>query len=140
LDYATSANSDDAFRHADTFRTFRNARLASDVRSKADHRTFDTLTIVAADGTIFRSGFKLICLVQPGLRKYFLFSSDPNHLFIRSVSSRGGAARDRHEGWDGMRWTRQRRRARRLQGGFSIARKSVSISPARGRTALQRLD
>jgi hypothetical protein len=104
LDYATSANSDDAFRHADTFRTFRNARLASDVRSKADHRTFDTLTIVAADGTIFRSGFKLICLVQPGLRKYFLFSSDPNHLFIPRVSSltRGVSRSSRTLGWDAV--------------------------------------
>jgi hypothetical protein len=36
----------------------------------------------------------------------------------------------------GMRWTRQRRRARGMQGGLSIEGTPVSIHPARGRTAL----
>ena len=51
--------------------------------------------------------------------KIFSFPSDPNHLFIphRLIPQRG-AYRDRHGRWDGMRWTRQRRRARGMQGGL----------------------
>jgi hypothetical protein len=42
----------------------------------------------------------------------FLLTPNPNHFFISAVSSLNeGAYRGRHGRWDGMRWTRQRRRA-----------------------------
>jgi len=58
----------------------------------------------------------------PGLRqnnptgKISLNASGKSALSVRPSHPAGGAYRDRHETRDGMRWTRQRRRARRSQG------------------------
>jgi hypothetical protein len=68
------------------------------------------------------------------LRKIFLFPGTPNQFYksLHPVPPRG-AYHDRHGRRDGMRWTRQHRRARRSQGRC----KPVSDRAARRRTMLQ---
>jgi hypothetical protein len=57
--------------------------------------------------------------VQPHLQKYFRFLQNQiSFLFAPSRPGKRGVGH-RHERWDGMRWTRQRRRARQSQGGSS---------------------
>jgi hypothetical protein len=73
---------------------------------------------VVRNCAIFRNNFKLICPVQSRSQKY---SASP----LPQISSRNPAipfrkrgVGHRHERWDGMRWTRQRRARLRSQGGF----------------------
>ena len=66
------------------------------------------------------------------IRKISRFSFEPNHRpLARRPAPDRGAYRDRHGRWDGMRWTRQRRRASWI-AGRALARER---SMARGRTA-----
>jgi hypothetical protein len=51
------------------------------------------------------------------VKKIFRFPFQPKSpLYSRRLIPHEGAYRDRHERWDEMRWTRQRRRARGSQG------------------------
>jgi hypothetical protein len=71
-----------------------------------------------------------------GSRKIFRFRRRANQFYQFAPSHPpGGADRESSRTRDGMRWTRQRRRDRRSQGGIN----PVSDQPARRRTALQRL-
>jgi hypothetical protein len=68
---------------------------------------------------------KLMLPVQSPLAKIFLFSSDPNHLYISShPGPHKGAFRDRHERKVGMRWTRAAPKTRAL-----ILRTAKSCGP-----------
>jgi hypothetical protein len=70
--------------------------------------------------------FKLICSVQSLRNKYIPSLSAQITGLSHAIPSRERGVGHRHERWDGMRWTRQRRRATRSQGGF----RSVSDRPA----------
>jgi hypothetical protein len=74
--------------------------------------------------------------VQPRLEKHCRFLLTQIIGLSHAIPSRERGVGHRHERWGGMRWTRQRRRVRRVQGGLSIERMPVSIHPARGRTTL----
>jgi hypothetical protein len=70
--------------------------------------------------------------VQPRSQKYFASAvAKITSIALPSCSQRGGSRSSRTR--SGMRWTRQRRRAKALQGGFP-----VSEQPASRRTALMR--
>ena len=60
-------------------------------------------------------------------QKIFLFVDTPTHRsdISRPIPARG-AYRDRHERWDGMRWTRQRWRAMRSQGGLQLCERCTA--------------
>ena len=58
-----------------------------------------------ANADFFRR-IKLIWAVQICLEKYSAFKSPQITGLFRASRSERGAARDRHETWDGMRWTR----------------------------------
>jgi hypothetical protein len=113
------------------FRTLHDVRLESGMRSKADECTPDTLTVDARGGAIFCNGPKAIFPVQPCFQKQFASHLTQITSSSRAIPFRRRGVGHRHERWGGMRWTRQRRRARGLQGGLT----PVSDRPARGRTA-----
>src|SRR3954447_8798209 len=69
--------------------------------------------------------------VQSLSQKYFSCHVGQITLTTPPVSPGKGRIASRHELWVGMRWTRQRRARKGLQGGFA-----VSDCPARGRTML----
>ena len=83
--------------------------------------------------TIYHSDFNLIWVVQSLLAKIFRFRRRANQFYQLAPSFPGkrGASRSSRTR-DGMRWTRQRRRARWSQGEVEL----VSGSRRAGRTAL----
>ena len=83
--------------------------------------------------TIYHSDFNLIWVVQSLLAKIFRFRRRANQFYQLAPSQPGkrGVSRSSRTR-DGMRWTRQRRRARWSQGEVEL----VSGSRRAGRTAL----
>jgi hypothetical protein len=63
----------------------------------------------------------VICPVQTLQQKYSSSHLPPNQGHNSTVSFRSRGVGRRHERWDGMRWTRQRRARTRSQGGFPVS-------------------
>jgi hypothetical protein len=86
----------------------------------------------------FCFAFKLICPVQTPFKKDFGFPLTQITRISPAVPSPRGAACDRHETRDGMRWTRQRRRAPLARGraARSVRRSRVVLTPRRWRQVL----
>jgi hypothetical protein len=57
--------------------------------------------------------------------KLIAFSPDPNQIHNAAIPSRGRGVGHRHERWDGMRWTRQRRARRGIAGQASVCERST---------------
>jgi hypothetical protein len=65
------------------------------------------------------NAIRLMLSVQSGLKKYFHFlPTQITHISASSCPLMRGVGH-RHERWDGMRWTRQRRARKLVAGRFS---------------------